>query len=68
MLKYLCKLAASHNSVSKAECRMLYTRIEELISSMPQTPVQQYNYAIHMNDIRNILVENPKSESRLYLS
>ena len=68
MLKYLCKLAASHESVSKTECRMLYTRIQELISRTPQTPGQQYNYEIHMNDIRNILVENPKSESCLYLS
>ena len=68
MLKYLCKLAASHNSVSKSECKMLYKRIQELISKIPQTPAQQYNYEIHMNDIKNILVENPKSESRLYLS
>lgn len=68
MLKYLCKLAASHQSVSKTECRMLYSRIKELISLMSQNPAQQYSYEIHMNDIKNILVENPKSESRLYLS
>lgn len=68
MLKYLCKLAASHESVSISECRMLYSRIQELISHMPHNPAQQYSYEIHINDIKNILVENPKAESRLYLS
>lgn len=68
MLKYLCKLAASHQSVSKTECKMLYSRIKELISLTVQNSAQQYSYEIHMNDIKNILVENPKSESRLYLS
>lgn len=68
MLKYLCKLAASHQSVSKTECKMLYSRIKELISLTLQNPAQQYSYEIHMNDIKNILVENPKAESRLHLS
>lgn len=68
MLKYLCKLAASHQSVTKTECKMLYSRIKELIALTVQNPAQQYSYEIHMNDIKNILVENPKSESRLYLS
>jgi len=68
MLKYLCKLAASHQSVSKTECKMLYSRINELISLTVQDSAQQYSYEIHMNDIKNILVENPKAESRLYLS
>lgn len=68
MLKYLCKLAASHESVSKTECKMLYSRIQELIMHIPQNPAQQYSYEVHMNDIKNILVENPKGESRLYLS
>lgn len=68
MLKYLCKLAASHQSVSKAECKMLYSRIQELILMTIQNSEQEYSYEIHMNDIKNILVENPKAESRLYLS
>lgn len=68
MLKYLCKLVASHQSVSKSECKMLYSRIGELISLTIKNPSEQYSYEIHMNDIKNILVDNPKSESRLYLS
>lgn len=68
MLKYLCKLAAAHQSVTKTECKMLYSRIHDLVLRMNQSPAQQYSYEIHMNDIKNILVENPKSESRLYLS
>lgn len=68
MLKYLCKLAASHPSVSKPECKMLYSRINDLILLTPLSQEQQYNYTTHMGEIRNILVENPKEESRLYLS
>ncbi len=68
MLKYLCKLAASHESVSKTECKMLYSRIKDLIEHTILNSAQQYSYEIHMNDIKNILVENPKGESRLYLS
>ncbi len=68
MLKYLCKLAASHPTVSKSECKMLYSRINELILLTPSNQGQQYNYTIHMGEIKNILVENPKEESRLYLS
>lgn len=68
MLKYLCKLAATHQSVTITECKMLYSRINELISLMHQDPAQRYSYELHMNDIKNILVENPKCESRMYLS
>lgn len=68
MLKYLCKLVASHPIVSKSECKMLYSRINELILLTPLSQEQQYNYTTHMGEIKNILVENPKEESRLYLS
>ncbi|MBM6855180.1 pentapeptide repeat-containing protein [Mediterraneibacter glycyrrhizinilyticus] len=68
MLKYLCKLAATHPNVSKEECKKLYKRIKELISMKAMNEEQNYKYSLHIDDIRNILMDNPKGEARLSLS
>lgn len=68
MLKYLCKLAATHPKVSKEECKKLYKRIKELISMKAMNEEQGYKYSIHIDEIRNILLDNPKGEARLSLS
>lgn len=68
MLKYLCKLAATHPRVSKEDCKKLYKRIKELISMKAMNEEQGYKYALHIDEIRNILMDNPKGEARLSLS
>lgn len=67
-LKYLCKLAAAHPCVSKSDCLKVYRRIKELIDSNLLNNEQYYNYMIHMQDIKNILVENPKCNPQLSVS
>lgn len=67
MLKYLCKLAATHPGVTKEECKKLYLRIKELISARELDEEQQYKWTLHINDIRNILLDNPQNEAKLSL-
>lgn len=68
MLKYLCKLVAMNPIVSISECHMLYKRISEILELKDKNDEQRYQYMLHMDDIKNILINNPRNEAKLSLT
>lgn len=67
-LKALCKLAVQNQAYSRHELVSLYFKIADYCTRIPMEPSERYQYELHIDDIKNILIDNHTDRSNILIA
>lgn len=67
-LKALCKLAVQNQAYSRNELVSLYFKITDFCMKIPMDPSERYQYELHIDDIKNILIDNHTDRSNILVA